>query len=183
MAEVLVGRIGRPHGIRGEVTVEVRTDDPQARFAAGSVLFTDPAAAGPLRVEGSRMSGQIRLVAFAGVSDRDGAEALRGLRLLVDTDDLPQSQDPDEYYDHQLIGLTVRDRSGAVLGEITDVLHPPAAPVLQVGTEAGEVLVPFVAAIVPEVDVAGGFCVVDPPEGMFSPQADPDDAPDAADPG
>lgn len=180
MAQVLVGRIGRPHGIRGEVTVEVRTDDPQARFAAGSVLSTEPAAAGPLRVERSRMSGQTRLVAFDGVTDRNAAEALRDVLLLVDTDELPDPRDPDEYYDHQLIGLAVVDSSGARLGEVTDVLHPPAAPVLQVATPGGEVLVPFVSAIVPQVDLAGGFCVVDPPAGMFDEPAErPDGAPES----
>lgn len=173
--DVMVGRIGRPHGLRGDVTVEVRTDDPDSRFAAGSVLSTDPAATGPLTVTRCRRSGGILVLGFDGFEDREGAERLRGTLLLVPTDDLPASEDPDEFYDHELIGLTVRDTAGAELGTVTDVLHPPAAPVLEVRTVVGEsVLVPFVSAIVPQVDLAGGFCVVDPPDGMFTPPSDND---------
>lgn len=167
--DVMVGRIGRPHGVRGEVTVEVRTDDPHARFAAGSVLVTDPAVTGPLTVVKSRLSGGTMVIAFEGYHDRVDAERLRGTLLMVDTADLPASDDPDEFYDHQLIGLTVRDLSGAELGTVTDVLHPPASPVLEVRTAVDTVLVPFVSAIVPEVVVADGYLVVDPPDGLFAP--------------
>jgi 16S rRNA processing protein RimM len=166
--DVLVGRIGRPHGVRGEVTVQVHTDDPDSRFAAGSVLVTEPAEAGPLTIAGSRLSGGVMVIAFEGFDDRSVAERLRGTQLLVDTDDLPDIGDPEEFYDHQLIGLAVRGPSGEQLGSITDVLHPPAAPVLEVRTPAGDaVLVPFVTAIVPEVRPADGYLVVDPPEGLF----------------
>jgi 16S rRNA processing protein RimM len=171
--EVLVGRIGRPHGLRGDVTVEVRTDDPDSRFAAGAVLLTDPASTGPLTVTRCRRSGGILVLAFEGSEDREAAERLRGTLLLVSTDDLPASDDPDEFYDHELIGLTMRDTAGVEMGTVTDVLHPPAAPVLEVRTEEGQsVLVPFVSVIVPQVDLAGGFCVVDPPDGMFTPTSD-----------
>lgn len=167
--DVMVGRIGRPHGVRGEVTVEVRTDDPHARFASGSVLATDPAGAGPLTVVRSRLSGGTMVIAFEGFDDRADAERLRGTLLMVDTADLPDTDDADEFYDHQLIGLVVRATSGGRLGTVTDVLHPPAAPVLEVRTPAGDaVLVPFVSAIVPEVVVADGYLVVDPPDGMFA---------------
>lgn len=170
--DVLVGRIGRPHGVRGEVTVQVHTDDPDSRFAAGSVLVTDPAEAGPLTIARSRFSGGVMVVGFEGFDDRVGAEKLRGTQLLIDTDDLPHIGDPEEFYDHQLIGLVVRGPSGEQLGSVTDVLHPPAAPVLQVRTPAGDaVLVPFVTAIVPEVLPADGYLVVDPPDGLFG--ADP----------
>jgi len=166
---VVVGRIGRPHGIRGDVTVEVRTDDPDARFAPGSVLATDPADRGPLTVAHTGRSGQITLLHLEGVDDRDAAEALRGTLLQVDADALPDLGDDDEYYDHQLIGLRARRVSGADLGTVTDVLHPPASPVLVVTRPDGtEELVPFVAVIVPEVDLDQGVAVIDPPDGMFA---------------
>ena len=165
---VVVGRIGRPHGIRGDVTVEVRTDDPDARFAPGAVLLTDPADRGPLIVQSTGRSGQITLVHLRGVDDRDAAEALRGTLLQVDSDDLPGLADADEYYDHQLVGLRVTDTSGTELGTVTDILHAPASPVLVVARPDGsEELVPFVATIVPEVDLQRGVAVVDPPDGMF----------------
>lgn len=166
---VAVGRIGRPHGIRGEVTVEVLTDDPDARFAPGSVLRTDPIEAGPLTVVATRHSGHIPLVTFEGVDDRDAAEALRGTVLEVDTDTLPDLADADEYYDHQLIGLRARSVTGDELGTVTAVLHAPAAPVLTVRRPDGtDELVPFVAAIVPEVDLAAGALTIAPPDGMFA---------------
>ena len=165
--DVVVGRIGRPHGVRGEVTVEVRTDDPGQRFAVGSVLTTDPAARGPLTVAGAGRSGSVTTLRFEGIADRSAAESLRGTLLLVDGETLPPPED-DEYYDHQLIGLAAVTSAGAELGEVIDVLHLPASPVLSVRTpDRAEVLVPFVAAIVPEVDLAGGRLVIDPPEGMF----------------
>jgi 16S rRNA processing protein RimM len=97
--------------VRGEVVVAVTTDEPQDRYVAGSVLETDPATAGPLTIEGLRLhtsSGIDRLlVAFEGVEDRDAAERLRGVKLLVDADDIEPSDDPDEFHDFQLIGLAV----------------------------------------------------------------------------
>lgn len=163
-----VGRIGRPHGLRGEVTVAPSTDDPETRFAAGSVLLTDPAARGPLTVVGHRRSGAVLVVAFVGCTDRNAAEALRGTVLEVQTDSLPDAGDEDDFYDHQLVGLSVRLADGTVLGEVVDVLHPPAAPVLQVRRPDGaDELVPFVKAIVPQVDLTAGALIVDPPDGMF----------------
>jgi 16S rRNA processing protein RimM len=163
-----VGRIGKPQGIRGEVTVEVRTDAPEIRFADGSVLHTDPAERGPLTVESSRDQNGRLIVAFRGVPDRSAAEQLRNTMLLVDASDLPPSDDPDEFHDTQLIGLSALLADGTVLGVVTDVLHLPHGDVLVVQRQEGsELLVPFVKAIVPEVDVAGGRVVVDPPEGLL----------------
>jgi 16S rRNA processing protein RimM len=163
-----VGRIGKPQGIRGEVTVEVRTDAPEIRFADGSVLLTDPAERGPLTVESARDQNGRLIVAFRGVPDRSAAEALRNTMLLVDASDVPPSDDPDEFHDTQLTGLTAQLTDGTVLGEVTDVLHLPHGDVLVVHRqEASELLVPFVATIVPEVDLAAGRLVVDPPEGLL----------------
>jgi 16S rRNA processing protein RimM len=163
-----VGRIGKPQGIRGEVTVEVRTDAPDVRFADGAVLLTDPEERGPLTVESSRDQNGRLIVAFAGVPDRNAAEALRNTMLLVDASDVPPSDDPDEFHDTQLMGLRAELVDGSALGEVADVLHLPHGDVLVVRRDAGtEVLVPFVKAIVPDVDVAGGRLVVDPPQGLL----------------
>ncbi len=171
--EVVVGRIGRPHGLRGEVTVQVTTDDPDERFATGAILGTDPIARGPLTVVSMRRSGPVLVLGFDGVADRNAAEALRGTSLTLDASLLPVPDDPEEFYDHQLVGLTVVDRSGTALGTVTEVWHPPAAPVLAVDRPDGsQELVPFVSAIVPVVDLANGRLVVDPPDGMF---ADPEE--------
>lgn len=173
----MVGRIGRPQGIRGEVTVEVRTDEPGARFAEGAVLLTEPAERGPLTVAAARDQNGRLMVAFEGLADRNGAEALRGTLLLVDAATLPVPQDPDVFLDHQLVGLPVELVSGAPLGELAEVLHlphgdvlvvrrtgSPAQPVPEAGTE---VLVPFVRAMVPIVDVPGRRVVIDPPVGLL----------------
>ena len=170
--ELVVGRIGRPHGLRGEVTVEVRTDDPDTRFATGSVLSTDPVGRGPLTVNSVRRIGGNQVLGFDGFADRDAAETLRGTLLVVDGEKLPELEDSEEFYDHQLIGLEARLVSGETLGPIVDMMHLPSNDVLVVekagpdGTTV-EVLIPFVKVIVPAVDVAGGFVVVDPPEGLF----------------
>lgn len=169
MITLRVGRVGKPHGLRGEVTVAPSTDDPEVRFSAGSVLLTDPAERGPLTVTGSRHSAGMLVVAFAGVGDRTAAEALRGTVLQVEAEVLAEPEDEDDFYDHQLIGLSVRSVDGTLLGEVTGVMHPPASPVLEVRrTDGTEELVPFVKAIVPEVDLATGTLTVDPPEGMFA---------------
>jgi 16S rRNA processing protein RimM len=130
--------------------------------------LTDPADHGPLTVTSNRRSGAIRLLGFSGVSDRDAAESLRGTTLLTAATDLPDLVDEDEFYDYQLIGLRAVDSAGADLGVVTDVLHAPAAPVLEVRRPDGSTeMVPFVSAIVPVVDVAAGRLVIDPPDGMF----------------
>lgn len=164
---LVVGRIGRPHGIRGEVTVEVRTDDPDARFAPGAVLATDPASAGPLTIEQAHWHSGRLLLSFAGVHDRSGAEALRGTLLLFDFADVPLPEDPDEFHDQQLIGLAVETVRGERVGTVTEVRHT-GQDLLVVGRAVGaEIYVPFVAAIVPEVDVTGGRIVIDPPPGLL----------------
>ena len=166
--EVVVGRVGRAHGVHGEAAVEVRTDEPERRFADGVVLATDPAAAGPLTVSRSRWHGRKFLVAFAHVEDRDAVEALRGVRLLAAVDPHERPADPDEYYDRQLVGLSAHDPAGSRLGVVTEVVHLPGQDLLVVtDPHDREVLVPFVRAIVVEVDVAAGRVVVDPPVGLF----------------
>lgn len=166
--DVVVGRVGRAHGVRGEVAVEVRTDEPARRFADGTELATDPAAAGPLTVARSRWHGRRFLVAFAEVGDRGAAEELCGVRLLLAVDPAERPADPDEYYDRQLVGLAAHAPTGTRLGVVTEVVHLPGQDLLAVTDPNGnEVLVPFVRAIVVEVDVPAGRLVVDPPAGLL----------------
>jgi 16S rRNA processing protein RimM len=165
---LVVGRIGRAHGIKGQVTVEVRTDDPDTRFAPGAVLVTEPAERGPLTVTDSRFHNSVLLLSLRGVSDRNGAEALRNTMLVVEADENESPEDPDEFYDHQLVGLPVATADGEALGEISDLLHLPAQDVLAVTRPDGsEVLIPFLKQFVPVVDVAARRVVVDPPAGLL----------------
>ncbi|MEU0518667.1 ribosome maturation factor RimM [Streptosporangium sp. NPDC006007] len=166
--QLVVGRIGRPHGLRGDVSVEVRTDDPEERFTPGSALATNPASAGPLVVGSRRWHSGVLLVRFEGVDDRDRAEALRGVMLVIDSADIPPPEDPDEFYDHQLIGLTVLTPEGERVGEVSDVLHH-GQDLLVVRRPAGEAYVPFVKALVPVIDLDGGTLVVDAPAGLLDP--------------
>ncbi len=166
---IVVGRVGRPQGIKGEVTVEVRTDDPEDRFAAGRVLLTQRGDdTGTLTVVSSRWQGKYLVVAFEGVHDRNAAELLRDTVVSLAIADLPPLAEDDEYYDTQLIGLSARLADGTVLGTVDDVLHLPHGDVLAVRREGQpELLVPFVKAIVPVVDLAAGTLEVDPPEGLL----------------
>jgi 16S rRNA processing protein RimM len=164
--QLVVGQIVRPHGIRGEVVVDVTTDDPAARFAAGSKLATG--TGGVLRIEALRPHQGRLIIAFEGVLDRTAAEELRGVRLCVDSEDLAAPEDPDEFHDFQLVGLSVVDVEGNRLGEVVRIEHGPAADLLVVRlTEGRDALVPFVRAIVPTVDVAGGRVVLTPPPGLL----------------
>ena len=172
--QLVVGRIVRPHGVRGELTVDVRTDDPELRLAVGSVLETEPAAVGPLTVARTRWHSGRLLVTFEGVDDRNGADVLRGVLLLVDAADLEDVADPDEFRDHQLIGLAVVAPDGEQVGSVADVLHYGQDLLVIAGTgkRAGaEIMVPFVSAIVPEVDLVAGVLRIDPPPGLLDPEA------------
>jgi 16S rRNA processing protein RimM len=164
---VVVGRIGRPHGVRGEVTVEVRTDDPDLRFAPGAVLRTEPADRGPITIAGRRWHREVLLLSIDGVESREAAEELRDTELHVPVAELPALEDPEDYYDHQLVGLAARLPDGTDLGTVSAVRHEGADLLVVRRVEGGELLVPFVTAIVPTVDLAGGILVVDPPEGLL----------------
>ena len=171
---VTVGRIGRAHGIRGEVSVDVRTDSPELRFADGARLTTEPAEIGPLVVGHTRWHSGRLLVHFDGVSDRTFAERLRGVHLLAEIGDEERPDDPDEFFDHQLVGLRALTTTGDEVGEIAEVLHLPGQDLLVVRRpDAHEALVPFVADIVPEVDLTQGRVVLDPPAGLLDDERSP----------
>ena len=168
--DLVVGRVVKAHGVTGEVVVEIRTDDPDIRFASGSSLRGRPSRGGPERryvVESAREYSGRLLVRLDGVDDRNAADALRGMLFLVDSEELPPIEDPDEYYDHQLEGLQVVTIAGASVGSVAEVLHTAAGELLLVRTEEGEVLVPFVSAIVTSVSLADRTIEIDPPEGLL----------------
>lgn len=172
--ELVVGRVAKSHGVRGELVVDIRTDSPEERFAPGSVLLgRAPRGGGDAEyvVEAARSHSGRLLLRLEGVGDRDSADALRGTLFLVDSADLDAPDDPEEFHDHQLIGLRADLPDGSALGEVVDVEHSGAGERLVVrrsDVEDGRnLLVPFVHAIVPEVDLGAGRVVVDPPEGLL----------------
>jgi 16S rRNA processing protein RimM len=170
--QLVIGRVGRAHGIRGDVGVEVRTDDPDLRFAIGTTIATDPPERGPLIVVNSRWHSGRLLVRFAETDDRSAAEDLRGTVLVVDVDEAERASEPDEYYDHHLIGLRAITPDGAEVGAVTEVLHLPAQDVLAITrTDGVEVLVPFVTELVPVVDLDAGTLTIDPRPGLLDPDA------------
>jgi 16S rRNA processing protein RimM len=166
-ADLVVGRIGPARGVRGDVFVEPWTDDPEDRFAVGAVLRTDPSAAGPLTVAARNDASGKLVLRFDGVEDRAAAAALRGVRLVIAAADRPPLEDPDEYYTTDLVGLAAATVDGRELGPVRDVLDVAGADYLVLDVDGRERLVPFVAAIVPTVDLDARRVVIDPPEGLF----------------
>lgn len=162
---IACGRIGRAHGVRGEVVVDPWTDTPAERFAAGAVLRTE--GGGALTVESAREQSGRWVVGFAGLADRTAAEALRGTQLLVPRGKRVELTDPDEYYDTELVGLNARTAAGVPIGPVVEVVHGPGGDSLAIQGADREHLVPFVAALVPTVDVAAGVVVIDAPEGLL----------------
>lgn len=167
--EVVVARIGKPHGLRGEVTVQLHTDDPAARLAVGSVLATEAVAGSgvpkALTIRSTRVHQGIWLLAFEEIPDRTGAESLRGTRLLA----TPATDEQDDgWYAEELVGLPVLTRDGTRIGAVTGLQVGPAQDLLVVSLDTGgDAYLPFVEAIVPEVDTEGGRVVIDPPPGLL----------------
>jgi len=157
---LLVGRIGRAHGILGEATIEVRTDEPDRRFAIGATVQTD--TNGELKVISGRVHNGILLLGFEGITDRNGIEKLRNTMLYADVD-INESNDDDEYHVMQLSGCAAVLESGEAFGEVTDVINLPGQDLLAIKTAQGEQLIPFVHQLVPTVDVVNKKVVVIPP--------------------
>lgn len=168
---LVVGRIGRAHGVRGEATIEVRTDDPDARFPIGATLQTDPASHGPLTITSGRVHNGILLLGFAGISDRTAVEKLRNTLLLSDVDIDAETSD-DLYHVAHIKGCKVfladsNGESGREIGIVTDVLELPAQDTLVIETANGERLVPFVTEMVPLIDIKNKKIIIAPPEGLL----------------
>lgn len=165
--QLVVGRIGRAHGVRGDLFVEVRTDEPELRFAQGVTLKTSNDQS--LTVATSKWHSGRLVVHFVGYDDRTRAETLRGLSLSIEVDPLVLPSQDDEYYDHQLIGLQVVLQTGQTVGTVVEVVHLPGQDLLAVRRpELAEVLIPFVKQIVPNVDIANGSLTITPPPGLLN---------------
>ncbi|GAB3579032.1 ribosome maturation factor RimM [Calidifontibacter terrae] len=163
MDDVLVARIGKPHGLRGEVTVQTHTDNPQERFVEGAQFATEPDR-GPLTIRTARLHNGVQLLSFVEADDRTGAEGLRGTRLFAAPDD----EDDDGFYEDDLVGLAVVDLDGAPLGTVAALHSRPAQDLLEIELPDGRTAyLPFVAEIVPEVDLEAGKVVADPPPGLL----------------
>ena len=164
--QLQVARIGKPHGIRGEVTVQVLTDAPEDRFVPGTQFVVEPASAGPLTVLSARWNKDILLLGFEEIETRNEAETLRGAKLFIETEELDEDDD-EGWYEHELVGLEARVGS-QVVGKISGLNTMPVQDLLVVETPDGkEILIPFVEQIVPEVNVQEGYILVTPPEGLF----------------
>ncbi|MGC5584032.1 ribosome maturation factor RimM [Ornithinimicrobium sp. W1679] len=164
--ELVAARIGRPHGLRGEVTVQVHTDEPERRFVPGAEFTTDPPGAGPLRLRSVRIHQGTYLLGFEGHPDRTAAESLRGTRLLVDDLD-DDAGNEDSWREEDLVGLAAVLTDGTAVGTVTALHLRPVQDLLEVDTGRGRVLVPFVEELVPEVDEEAGRVVLDPPPGLL----------------
>ncbi|MGA4669858.1 ribosome maturation factor RimM [Propionibacteriaceae bacterium Y1923] len=171
--EVTIGVVGRAHGIRGDVMIDLRTDEPERRFATGAVV----------RVEGSRRTltvtksawhGGRLMVHFQGMDDRNAAEAARGTVLVCDVDPAELPEEDDEYYDRQLVGLQAVLADGTVVGEVSQVVHLPAQDLLVIDVDGEERMVPFVTELVPRVDLAAGEVELVAQPGLLADEGDDD---------
>ena len=167
---VVVGRIGRPHGVKGAATIEVRTDEPDKRFAVGARLLTDSGL--DLTVASATWHSGRLLVTFEGYEDRTAVEQLRNVLVSVDRPADERPEDPEEFYDSDLEGCEVVV-DGAVIGVVREVSHLPGQDLLVVATlDEREVLIPLVSAFVPQIDVSAKRIIITPPEGLLEPGDD-----------
>lgn len=165
--QLQVARIGKPHGIRGEVTVQVLTDAPGERFVPGTEFVVEPASAGPLTVISARWNKDILLLGFEEIVDRNAAETIRGAKLFIETEDIDDEDDDEGWYEHELVGLEARIGS-QVVGKVSALNTMPVQDLLVVEDANGkEILIPFVDEIVPEVNIEEGYILLTPPAGLF----------------
>ena len=161
--QLVVGRIGRAHGVQGEATIEVRTDDPDIRFAVGqSVTLADGRS---LKISANRWHNQILLLSFLGINDRNQIEELRDQLLYAEVD--TNSTEPGEYHFQQLIGSQVVLPDGSNLGLVSEVVQLPGQDLLSVASQKGEVLIPMVKQIIISIDVDKKLIKINPPEGLL----------------
>ncbi len=165
---LVVGRIGRAHGVLGEATIEVRTDVPDERFYIGAKLMTEPESVGPLTITAARDHNGILLLKFAEANSRNEIEKFRDTLLKAEVDMSQENLHEDEFHVQQLIGLKVQTDEGVHVGTLTDVLNLPGQDLLAVETENGEILIPFVYEIVPEIDLENSLITIVPPPGLLN---------------
>jgi 16S rRNA processing protein RimM len=175
--QLRVGRLVKAHGLKGALKLELYTDDPDGRFTPGATFTLQVPEHSQwhgktITVREFRWMNQHPVVFFEGVDDRNAADTLVRAILWIDQDEDAPAE-PDAWYDHQLVGLDVV-RDGVVVGKVARVDHFPAQDLLVVRAGEDEVLVPFVSAIVPEVDIEGGRVVVTPPAGLFEELPEPE---------
>lgn len=151
--QLVVARIGRAHGVRGEVTVEVRTDNPDQRFKVGASFRTEPENLGPLRLVSLRNHNGTLLMSFDGYHDRNSVEALRNVLLIADVELPITDTASDEFHISQIVGCRVIDESNNEVGIVKDVLQLPSQDTLVINRNGAEILIPFVGKHVPAVDV------------------------------
>ena len=164
---LVVGRIGRAHGVRGDLFVEPFTDSPDERFAPGQTLMMSNDQL--LTVAASKWHSGRLVVHFVGIDDRTAAEALKGSELTMDVDPQALPEDPDEYYDHQLVGLTVVLTNGDVVGVVSEMVHLPSQDLVIVKRDGlPEAMIPFVNEMVPTIDVVAGTMTITPPPGLLN---------------
>jgi 16S rRNA processing protein RimM len=164
--QLVVGRIGRAHGVRGDLFVEPFTDEPDKRFASGAQLETSDNQF--VTVHDTKWHSGKLVVHFVGVNDRTAAEGLRGLELTADVDPQELPEEEGEYYDRQLVGMDVV-MDGAVIGIINDVIHLPAQDLIEFSMQDDRrILIPFVNEFVPDVDVASNTMTITPPNGLIN---------------
>ncbi len=190
-SQLRVGRLTKAHGLKGAIKLELFTDDPGRRFVPGAVFTLQVPTGSPwhgrtLELVELRWYNQHAVGFFKDVPDREAAEALAKAILWIDQDDEEQPDEEDAWYDHQLVGLSVV-RDGEKIGTITRLEHLPAQDLLIVKTPAGEVMIPFVKAIVPSVDISTGIVTITPPPGLLEelpeePDTDPEPEPETQTP-
>jgi 16S rRNA processing protein RimM len=184
--QLRVGRLTKAHGLKGAIKLELFTDDPGRRFVPGAVFTLQVPTSSPwhgktIELVELRWYNQHAVGFFKGVPDREAAETLAKAILWIDQDSAEQTDEEDAWYDHQLVGLAVV-RDGVQIGTLTRLEHLPAQDLLIVKTANGEVMIPFVKAIVPSVDVKAGIITITPPPGLLEELPDEPDEPDTDEP-
>jgi 16S rRNA processing protein RimM len=182
--QLRVGRLTKAHGLKGAIKVELYTDAPEKRFVPGAVFSLQVPTSSrwhgkTLELNELKWYNSHAVAFFKGVSDRTEAESLIKAILWIDQDLAEASEEEDAWFDHQLVGLRVI-RDGVEVGTVSQIDHFPAQDLLTVATASGDVLVPFVKAIVTSVDVTAGTMTVTPPNGLFEELPDDEPAPETA---
>jgi 16S rRNA processing protein RimM len=180
--QLRVGRLTKAHGLKGALKLELFTDEPERRFVPGATFTLQVPTSSPwhgktIELTELRWYNSHAVGFFAGIDTREAAESLVRAILWVDHDLTELPAESDAWYDHQLVGLRAL-RDGTEVGRVVRVDHLPAQDLLAIDTGSGEVLVPFVSAMVPTVDIAAGTVTLTPPPGLFEELPD-DDTPAA----